>query len=50
MLREGHRLRVFENRFLRGAFVPMRCLQPGTGEDHIMMSFMICTRHQLLSW
>jgi hypothetical protein len=45
-LREKLRLRVFENRVLRGIFGPKR--DEGSGENYRMMISMICTRHQIL--
>jgi hypothetical protein len=47
MLREGHRLMVFKNRVLRKIFGPKRDEVIEGGEDYIM-SFMICTPHQIL--
>jgi hypothetical protein len=49
MLREERRLRVFVNRVLRNVFGPIRYPDPGTGEDYVLRSFMMCTRHQILS-
>ena len=43
MLREDHRLRVFENRALRDVFGPKRDEITGNGEDYIMRSLMTCT-------
>jgi hypothetical protein len=40
-LREEHRLRVFENRVLRGIFGPKR------DENCIMRSFITCTLRQI---
>jgi hypothetical protein len=48
-LREEHRLRVFENRVLRGIFGPKR--DDVTGErrkSHTVGSFIICTHQQIL--
>jgi hypothetical protein len=39
---------VFENRVLRGIFRPKKVELTGSGEKYIMMSFMICTAHQIL--
>jgi hypothetical protein len=47
-LREECRLRVFENRVLRGIFEPKRDELTGSGENYIMRSFIICTAHQIL--
>ena len=44
-LREERRLRVFENRVLRG---PKRDEVTGSGENYIMWSLMIGTAHQIL--
>jgi hypothetical protein len=41
ILREEHRLRVFENRMLRRIFGPKRVEHSRNGEDCIMRSFMI---------
>jgi hypothetical protein len=38
-----HRLRVFENRVLRGIFAPKRDEVTGDGENCIMRSFITCT-------
>jgi hypothetical protein len=42
-LREERRLRVFENRVLRGVFGPKRDEGQGSRENFIMRSLMICT-------
>jgi len=47
-LKEERRLRVFDNRALRGMFGPKRDEVTGSGENYIMRSFMICTAHQIL--
>jgi len=47
-LREERRLRVFENRVLRGIFGPKRDEVTGDGENYIMRSLMICTPHPIL--
>jgi len=47
-LREERRLRVFENRVLRGIFGPKRDEVAGSGENYIMRSLGICTAHPLL--
>jgi len=47
-LREGPRLRVFENRVCGESLGLRRTRQQGSGENYIMRSLMICTRHQLL--
>jgi hypothetical protein len=39
-----HRLRVFENRVLRGTWGAER----GTGEKYIMRGFVVCTAQQIL--
>jgi hypothetical protein len=46
-LREGHRLRVFENRMLRKIFGHKRDEVTGSGEDYITWSFMICIHKQI---
>ena len=46
-LREEHRLRVFENRELRGIFGPKRDGVQESGENYIMRSLMICTPHPI---
>jgi hypothetical protein len=48
VLREEHRLRVFENRVLRRIFGPRRDEVTGTGESCTVGSFMICTHDQIL--
>jgi len=48
MLREEHRLRVFENRVLRRILGPRRDGVTGNGENYIMRSLMICTAHPIL--
>jgi hypothetical protein len=45
-LREGHRLRVFENRVLRGTFGPKRDEVTGDWRNCIRRSFITCTPHQ----
>jgi hypothetical protein len=45
-LREAHRLRVFENRVLRGIFRPKRDEVAGE-ENCITRSSAICTIHQV---
>jgi len=47
-LREGHRLRVFENRVLRRVFGPKRDEVTGNGENYIMKSLVICTPYRIL--
>jgi hypothetical protein len=47
LLREENRLRVFENRVLRGIFGP-KMKWKETGEDYIMRSFITCTLHKML--
>ena len=44
-LREGRRLRVFENRILRRIFGPKKDGKMGTGEGSIMRNFIVCTVH-----
>jgi hypothetical protein len=44
-LREGHRLRAFENRVLRRIFGPKR--KKDHGENCIMMSFIACILHRI---
>jgi hypothetical protein len=46
-LREEHRLRVFENRVLRGIFGPKRDAVLEVGERCIMRSFITCTVRQV---
>ena len=46
-MREERRLRVFENRVLRGIFGPKRDGVTGSGEIYIMRSLMICTPHPI---
>jgi hypothetical protein len=40
ILKEKHRLRVFENRVLRGIFGPKRDEIIGVGENYVIMSFI----------
>ena len=47
-LRKEHRLRVFENRVLRGLFWPKRDEVTGVEKNYIKRSLMICTPHQVL--
>jgi hypothetical protein len=47
-MREKRRLRVFENRVLRGIFVPKRDEVTGEWKNFIIKSFMICTPHPIL--
>jgi len=47
-LREGRRLRVFENRVLRRIFEPKRDEVIGKWKNYTMRSFMISTPHQKL--
>jgi len=47
-LRKEYRLEVFENRVLRRIFGPERNDIPGSGENYIMSSLMICTLHHTL--
>ena len=46
-LREQRRLRVFENRVLRGIYGPKRDKVSGGGENYIMRSSIICTAHPI---
>jgi hypothetical protein len=46
-LREGHRLRVFENRVLRRIFGSREMKIRDIGENYILRSFIICTRHEV---
>jgi hypothetical protein len=46
-LREERRLRVFENRVLRGVLGPKRD-EVTNGENYIMRSLMICTPYPIL--
>jgi hypothetical protein len=47
-LREECRLRLFVNRVLRRIFGPKRDEVTGGGENYIIRSLMICTRHPIL--
>jgi hypothetical protein len=47
MLREEHRLRVFENRVLRRIFKPKRDEETGNGGSCTMRSFIIFTHPQI---
>jgi hypothetical protein len=47
-LREEHRLKVFENRVLRGIFGPKRDEVTGDWRKLHNGSFIICTHHQIL--
>jgi hypothetical protein len=40
---EERRLRVFENRVLRGVFEPKSDEVPGSGENYITRNLMMCT-------
>jgi hypothetical protein len=42
------RLRVFENRVLRGVFGTRRDKVTGNGENYIMRSLMICTPYPIV--
>jgi hypothetical protein len=44
----GTRLRVFENRMLRGIFGPNRDEVTWGGENYMMRSLMICTAEPIL--
>ena len=46
-MREEHRLRVFENRVLRGILGPRRDKLTKDGENCIMTSLMISTSHKI---
>jgi hypothetical protein len=46
-LREERRLRVFENRVLKGIFGPKRDEVTRNGENYIIRSSMICTQHRI---
>ena len=48
ILKKERRLRVFEDRVLRGIFVPKRDEVTGNGENYIMRSLMIGTANQIL--
>jgi len=48
ILREGCRLRVFENRVMRRIFGPKREEVTGDTENYIIRRVMICTHHQIL--
>jgi hypothetical protein len=45
--REKHRLKVFENRVLRGIFAPKRDEVIGEQKSCTLGSFIICTHHQI---
>jgi hypothetical protein len=47
ILREEHRLRVFENRVVRRVFGPKRDEVTGDGESCTMRNFIICTHPQI---
>ena len=47
-LREERRLRVFDNRVLRGIFEPKRDDVTGDRENYIMRSLIIYTPHPIL--
>jgi hypothetical protein len=46
-LREGHKLRIFENKVLRRILRPKR-KEKETGENCITRSLIICTLHAIL--
>jgi hypothetical protein len=48
MMREGRRLRVFENRALRRIFGPKTDEVTGGGGNYIIRSLLICIRHPIL--
>jgi hypothetical protein len=47
-LREVHRLKVFENRVLRGILGPKRDEASGEWRNYIMRNLMICAPHPIL--
>jgi hypothetical protein len=47
-VREGHRLKVFNNRELRGIFCPLERKYEETGENFIIRSFLICNPQPIL--
>jgi hypothetical protein len=47
ILREEHRLRVFENKVLRRIFGPKKDEVTGEGESCTMRNFIICTCPQI---
>jgi hypothetical protein len=47
ILREKHKLRLFENWVLRGVFGPNKDEVAGEWRKFIMRSFMICTPHPI---
>jgi len=47
-LREERRLRVFENRMLRGVFGTKRDEVTGNGDNYIMKGLVICTPYRIL--
>jgi hypothetical protein len=48
ILKEEHRMRMFENRVLRNILRPGKDEVTGCGEDYIMRNFTICTAHRIL--
>jgi hypothetical protein len=48
ILKEEHRMRVFENTMLRNILRPGKHEVTGSGEDYITRSFTICTAHRIL--
>jgi hypothetical protein len=48
VLREEHKLRVFQNKVLRKIFGPKRDEVTGNWRNYIMRSLMICTVHPVL--
>jgi hypothetical protein len=47
MLREVHKLRVFENRVLRKISGPKRCETTGNWRKLLKRSFITCTLHPM---
>jgi hypothetical protein len=47
-LRDERRLKLFENRVLRGIFGPKRDEVTGNGENYTMKSLKICTPYPIL--
>jgi len=48
VLREGYRLRVFQNKVMRRIFGPKREEVTGDTENYVKRWAMICTHHQIL--
>jgi hypothetical protein len=48
ILRQEHRMKVFENRVLRRIFGPKEDEVTGGGEYFLTRNFVICTLHEVL--